>query len=211
MLASSDNKVILVGHTGVGKTSLVYRQLHNDFNRYQESTIGAAYNSISVDIDNEVTIHYGIWDTAGQERYNALTPLYFRGSRVVVVVFDLSNYESFEKSRYWLKTLTERYDDGVDGYILVGSKMDLVEERQVTVDEAHALAETFSCHYYETSSYTGENIPEIFRQIALIIFNAPPRYQTINFKEDLDDDGNIKYGPSEPKPYRENIYRYYCC
>ncbi len=211
MLSPSHNKVILVGRSGVGKSSLISRQVNNVFNRFHEASIGAAYNNISFNIDNGTTIDYGVWDTAGQERYDALIPLYFRGCRVVVVVFDLSNRESFKKARYWLKTITENYNDGIDGYILVGSKLDLVDKRQITIDEAYILASKYSCHYYETSSLTGENINELFRQIALIIFNSAPRYETVNFiNESLHDDIIIKE-PSGNKPWRENIYSYYCC
>ena len=200
MLASSDNKVIFVGHSGVGKTSIIHRKQSNNFNIYQEATIGAAYSTMNIEIDNETKVKFGVWDTAGQERYDSLTPLYFRGCRVAVVVFDLSSKDSFEKASYWMKKIEEEYKDYLEGYVLVGSKCDKKIEREVTVEEAHVLAEKYQSHYYEVSSLTGECIQDLFMQIALIIFNAPPVYDNIN----LDD----KKLFGSPKPQRENCYGY---
>ncbi len=109
MLASSDNKVIFVGHSGVGKTSIINKKQNDSFNIYQEATIGAAYTTMKISIDDETEVSFGLWDTAGQERYDALTPLYFRGCRVAVVVFDLSKKDSFERANYWMKKIEEKY------------------------------------------------------------------------------------------------------
>lgn len=201
MLSSSDNKVIFVGLSGVGKTSLVQRRISNTFNQFQEATIGAAYTTINEEIDNDTKISFGVWDTAGQERYDALTPLYFRGSRVVVVVFDLSKCDSFEKAKYWLEKIKEKYGEYIEGYILVGTKCDLHQCRKVTVEEAHNLAEKYGTHYYETSAYTGECINDLFKQIALIIYNAPPLFETIDINDAIKLTGS-------PKPGRENCYNY---
>lgn len=201
MLSSSDNKVIFVGLSGVGKTSLVQRRISNTFNQFQEATIGAAYTTINEEIDNDTKISFGVWDTAGQERYDALTPLYFRGSRVVVVVFDLSKCDSFEKARYWLENIKVKYGEYIEGYILVGTKCDLHDSRKVTVEEAHNLAEEYGTHYYETSAYTGECINDLFKQIALIIYNAPPVFETVDINDAIKLTGS-------PKPGRENCYSY---
>lgn len=201
MLSSSDNKVIFVGLSGVGKTSLVQRRISNTFNQFQEATIGAAYTTINEEIDNDTKISFGVWDTAGQERYDALTPLYFRGSRVVVVVFDLSKCDSFEKARYWLENIKVKYGEYIEGYILVGTKCDLHDSRKVTVEEAHNLAEKYGTHYYETSAYTGECINDLFKQIALIIYNAPPVFETVDINDAIKLTGS-------PKPGRENCYSY---
>ena len=201
MLSSSDNKVIFVGLSGVGKTSLVQRRVSETFNQFQEATIGAAYTTINEEIDNDTKISFGVWDTAGQERYDALTPLYFRGSRVVVVVFDLSKCDSFEKAKYWLENIKDKYGEYIEGYILVGTKCDLHESRKVTVEEAHNLAEKYGTHYYETSAYTGECINDLFKQIALIIYNAPPLFETIDINDAIKLTGS-------PKPGRENCYSY---
>ena len=201
MLSSSDNKVIFVGLSGVGKTSLVQRRVSETFNQFQEATIGAAYTTINEEIDNDTKISFGVWDTAGQERYDSLTPLYFRGSRVVVVVFDLSKCDSFEKAKYWLENIKDKYGEYIEGYILVGTKCDLHESRKVTVEEAHNLAEKYGTHYYETSAYTGECINDLFKQIALIIYNAPPLFETIDINDAIKLTGS-------PKPGRENCYSY---
>ena len=201
MLSSSDNKVIFVGLSGVGKTSIVQRRISNTFNQFQEATIGAAYTTINEEIDNDTKISFGVWDTAGQERYDSLTPLYFRGSRVVVVVFDLSKCDSFEKAKYWLENIKDKYGEYIEGYILVGTKCDLHESRKVTVEEAHNLAEKYGTHYYETSAYTGECINDLFKQIALIIYNAPPLFETIDINDAIKLTGS-------PKPGRENCYSY---
>jgi len=203
MLASSDNKVIFVGHSGVGKTSIIQRKRSNCFNIYQEATIGAAYSTMNIQIDNETNVKFGVWDTAGQERYDSLTPLYFRGCRVAVVVFDISSKDSFEKASYWMDIIEKKYKAHLEGYVLVGSKCDKKDERVITIHEAHSLAEKYKTHYYEVSSLTGECIEDLFTQIALIIFNAPPIYEDIDIK--LDD----KKIFGSPKPERENCYEYY--
>jgi Ras-related protein Rab-5C len=202
MLASSDNKVIFVGHSGVGKTSIINKKQNDSFNIYQEATIGAAYTTMKISIDDDTEVSFGVWDTAGQERYDALTPLYFRGCRVAVVVFDLSKKDSFKRANYWMKKIEEKYKDYLEGYILVGSKCDKKNAREVTVDEAHKLAEKFGTHYYEVSALTGECISDLFMQVALIIFNVPPVFDDINIR--IDD----KKLFSSPKPGRENCYGY---
>lgn len=207
MLSSSENKVIFVGLSGVGKTSIINKKQQNEFNVYQEATIGAAYTSMNIEIDSDITVPFGVWDTAGQERYDSLTPLYFRGCRVAVVVFDLCSIDSFEKAKTWLKTINDKYSEYIEGYILVGSKTDKKDERKVSVENAHNLAEKYGTHYYECSAVTGECIDDIFKQIALIILNAPPVIEQVDLNKKL---------LASLKPERENCYGYYkspasCC
>jgi len=203
MLASSENKVIFVGLSGVGKTSIINKKQRGDFNIYQEATIGAAYTTMNIEIDSDTEVSIGVWDTAGQERYDSLTPLYFRNCRVAVVVFDLSSRDSFDKAELWLKVINDKYSGYLEGYVLVGSKCDKVNNRKVSVDEAHTLAEKYGTHYYEASAKTGECIDDIFRQVALIIFNAPPVFKEVN-SIDRKTFGSTKTG-------RENCYGYYSC
>ena len=83
-------KLVLLGESAVGKSSLVLRFVKGQFHEYQESTIGAAYLSQTVCLD-DTTVKFEIWDTAGQERYESLAPMYYRGAQAAIVVFDITN------------------------------------------------------------------------------------------------------------------------
>ena len=128
--------------------------------------------------------------------------MYFRGSRVVVVIFDISKCDSFKKAEYWLDFIKLKYNDSIEGYILVGTKCDLHDSREITIEQAHNLAEKHGTHYYETSAFTGECVSDLFKQIALIIYNAPPLHESI------DINNNPFKNIGSPKPGRENCYGY---
>uniref|UniRef100_A0A2P2KZE9 Ras-related protein RHN1-like n=1 Tax=Rhizophora mucronata TaxID=61149 RepID=A0A2P2KZE9_RHIMU len=97
-------KLVLLGDMGTGKTSLVLRFVKGQFFDFQESTIGAAFFTQVLSL-NEVTIKFDIWDTAGQERYHSLAPMYYRGAAAAVVVYDITSMESFERAKKWVLEL----------------------------------------------------------------------------------------------------------
>ena len=97
-------KLVFLGDTSVGKSSMVTRFLNKVFYEFQDPTIGAAFSSVTVDLDNK-KIKFEIWDTAGQERYRSLAPMYYRGADAAVVVYDITNKDSFGVLEYWIKEL----------------------------------------------------------------------------------------------------------
>ena len=131
-------KLVLLGDSAVGKSSLVLRFVRGRFFEYQESTIGAAFLTQTVAL-NDTTVKFEIWDTAGQERFRSLIPSYIRDSHVAVVVFDITNRESFESTAKWIADVrAQRGNDVI--IVLVGNKADLTGQRQVTTAELEARA-----------------------------------------------------------------------
>ncbi|PPD72070.1 hypothetical protein GOBAR_DD31021 [Gossypium barbadense] len=100
-------KLVLLGDVGTGKTSLVLRFVKGQFSDFQESTIGAAFFTQVLSL-NEATVKFDIWDTAGQERYHSLAPMYYRGAAAAIVVYDITNSESFERAKKWVQELQRR-------------------------------------------------------------------------------------------------------
>jgi len=152
------NKIVLLGDSGVGKTSIIRRFLTNTFVNDMSSTIGAAYIRAPYISDNvEYDMH--IWDTAGQEKYRAITPIYTKSASAAIIVFDMSNKESLMSCDTWydsneyLKTIP---------LILVGNKFD-VEKHAVTKDEAMIVAQRIGCEVFFTSALNGLGIKELFR------------------------------------------------
>ncbi|CAM9893536.1 unnamed protein product [Phaeothamnion confervicola] len=127
-------KLVLLGDTAVGKSCLVVRFVRDEFFEYQEPTIGAAFLTQTVQLD-DATVKFEIWDTAGQERYRSLAPMYYRGAAAAIVVYDVTNKDSFNGAKSWVKELQRRGDPNVI-IALAGNKADLEHRRDVKAEEA---------------------------------------------------------------------------
>lgn len=119
-------KVCLVGDTGTGKSSIIYRIDHTDLiGSEKHSTIGASFKSLKMRINNKL-INFHMWDTAGQERFNSLVPLYFRGTDIFMIVFDLNNPKSWENiEKVWMPMIQKYLYQESAIVLLVGNKMEL--------------------------------------------------------------------------------------
>jgi small GTP-binding protein len=169
MPLSKKFKVVMMGASSVGKTSIVIRFGQGTFSPDQEPTIGAAFISRDVQTDRgNISLH--IWDTAGQERYRALVPNYSQGSSAIVIVYDCQSPESFDAAKEWLAQAKGNHPDGVV-WFLVANKVDL--ESAVTVDEARAFADREELCFVETSAKTGQGVHELFVEIAKRIPTLP--------------------------------------
>jgi len=157
-------KLVLLGESAVGKSSLVLRFVKGQFHEYQESTIGAAFLTQTVCFD-DTTVKFEIWDTAGQERYHSLAPMYYRGSQAAIVVYDITNPESFTRAKSWVKELHRQASANIV-ISLAGNKADLGNKRMVEYDEAQAYAEENGLLFMETSAKTAMNVNELFLAIA---------------------------------------------
>ena len=157
-------KLVLLGEAAVGKSSIVLRFVSDDFSENKEPTIGAAFLTQRVNI-NDHTVKFEIWDTAGQERFASLAPMYYRNAQAALVVYDVTKPQSFIKARHWVKELHEQASKNII-IALVGNKVDVVEEneeeRKVAREEAEKLAEEEGLLFFETSAKTGANINEVF-------------------------------------------------
>ncbi len=155
-----DLKVIVMGHGGVGKTSLVCRYINDDFSD-TVSTIGASFV-----LKRWRAFYLGIWDTAGQERFTRISSYYCRGAQAAVLVFDLTDRESFLALDNYARLLVDASPQCF--VVVVGTKADLLlpDSRPVSSDEARAYAESKHAPYYETSAKDNVNVAEVFDHIA---------------------------------------------
>jgi len=147
-----------------GKSSLVLRFVKGQFHEYQESTIGAAFLTQTICLD-DTTVKFEIWDTAGQERYHSLAPMYYRGAQAAIVVYDITNQESFAKAKNWVKELQRQASPNIV-IALAGNKADLASKRLVEYEEAQAYAEDNGLLFMETSAKSSMNVNDIFLAIA---------------------------------------------
>jgi len=167
------HKLVLLGESGVGKSTLVIRFVKGKFNEFQESTIGAAFLTQTVVVE-DTTVKFEIWDTAGQERYNSLAPMYYRGSHGAIVVYDITSSTSFDRAKMWVNELREHLGRKLI-IALAGNKADLSEFRQVSTEEASAYASEQDLVFLETSAKTAQNVNEIFLALARLIPSKPER------------------------------------
>ena len=169
-------KVVLIGSASVGKTCIVNRATSDFFDPEQVSTVGASFSAKRVSTENSrVTLR--IWDTAGQERFRSLAPMYFHAANAVIVVFSLNSKDTLEDAETWVDELKEHYEE-IPLLYLVGNKADLTEERCISIEEANAMAEKLHAFYFETSAKTGQNINELFEDIAYQIEKSEHHEQT---------------------------------
>ncbi|PQE22823.1 GTP-binding ypt5 protein [Rutstroemia sp. NJR-2017a BBW] len=148
--------------------------------RHRESTIGAAFLTQTISLDENTTVKFEIWDTAGQERYKSLAPMYYRNANCAVVVYDITQASSLDKAKQWVKELQRQANENII-IALAGNKLDLVTEqpdkRAITTEDASGYAREAGLLFFETSAKTSENVRELFTAIAkkLPLDQAGPR------------------------------------
>jgi len=168
MAANSDYdylfKLLLIGDSGVGKSSLLLRFSDHNFDDRYISTIGVDFKIRTVDLDGK-TLKLQIWDTAGQERFRTIVSSYYRGAHGIIVVYDITDRESFENIKHWLNEI-DRY--GVEGVekLLIGNKSDLTTKRQVSTEEAEQFSKTQGLTLIETSAKNAQNVDKAFLKMA---------------------------------------------
>jgi Ras-related protein Rab-1A len=164
--ARSDHlfKLVLIGDSGVGKSCLLLRFADDNFTESYISTIGVDFRFRTVNVDNK-TVKLQIWDTAGQERFRTITSAYYRGADGIIMVYDVTNRETFDHVDEWLSEVN-RYAHEDTVKLLVGNKADLVSEKQVQANEAQAYADKLGIHFLETSAKTSTNVEAAFLTIA---------------------------------------------
>ncbi|KAL7832349.1 hypothetical protein AOLI_G00298970 [Acnodon oligacanthus] len=157
-------KLVFLGEQSVGKTSLITRFMYDSFDNTYQATIGIDFLSKTMYLEDR-TVRLQLWDTAGQERFRSLIPSYIRDSTVAVVVYDITNVNSFQLTSKWIDDVrTERGSDVI--IMLVGNKTDLEEKRQITIEEGEQRAKELNVMFIETSAKTGSNVKQLFRRVA---------------------------------------------
>lgn len=160
-------KIVLLGEGCVGKTSLVLRYVENKFNEKHLTTLQASYLCKKLNISGKrVTLN--IWDTAGQERFHALGPIYYRESNGAVLVYDITDEDSFQKVKNWVKELRKMLGNEICLGI-AGNKIDLEKDRHVTVAEAEAYAASVGAKHYHCSAKLNKGVEEMFLDLAKVM------------------------------------------
>lgn len=162
MASPIEIKVCIIGDTDVGKTSLSTRYCHGEFPNNSTPTIGASFLQRRVVVDN-AEISLQIWDTAGQERFRSMAPMYYRGAKAAICVFDVSNEDSFNRVSTWLRDLKAHADPNVV-ICLAGNKCD--KTPAFDLSKCEALAKSLGGIYFPTSALTGEGVTEIFEALS---------------------------------------------
>mmetsp|Transcript_34613 Transcript_34613/g.97610 ORF Transcript_34613/g.97610 Transcript_34613/m.97610 type:complete len:216 (+) Transcript_34613:360-1007(+) len=160
-------KIMTLGDSAVGKTSLVVRYTDSTFEPDRLSTIGIDFRRKRVNVEGH-DIDLQMWDTAGQERFHTITQAYYRGVDAVLLVYDVSNRNSFAHVRKWIGDV-EKHNDRFDSVklLLVANKRDLPPNlHKVSMEEGKGLAAEFGIDLIETSAKTGENVEEAFTCLA---------------------------------------------
>ncbi|XP_029582107.1 ras-related protein Rab-6B isoform X2 [Salmo trutta] len=180
----------------VGKTSLITRFMYDSFDNTYQATIGIDFLSKTMYLEDRTvrnSVRLQLWDTAGQERFRSLIPSYIRDSTVAVVVYDITNVNSFQQTCKWIDDVrTERGSDVI--IMLVGNKTDLEEKRQITIEAGEQRAKELNVMFIETSAKTGTNVKQLFRRVAATL----PGMESL---DDVNPEGMIDIKldkPAEP-------------
>ena len=175
------NKIVLMGDSGVGKTSIVRRWLTNSFGGDQAPTIGSAFLKTTFEYRGQEQV-VQVWDTAGEERFRAMAPIYAQGAFAAVIVYDRSSRISFKNIDEWVSQLQCNYDIPI---LLCGNKSE-IEKLDVTEDEGIEAAKKYQhCKYYSTSALTGSGIKEAFECILGEAFRMR-EFEQVNPTKKLD-------------------------
>nr|CCC93373.1 putative small GTPase [Trypanosoma congolense IL3000] len=163
-------KVVLLGEGRVGKTSLVTRFVNDSFDPQQRSTTQASmYSSVNVPLLNsDKTVNLNVWDTAGQERFHALGPIYYRSANGAILVYDVTDGDTLEKVRLWIRELRAVVGDQIQ-LVVCANKSDLEQEREVSEEKGRKFAKSHGAQHFSTSARTGMNVAEAFQTLATAI------------------------------------------
>lgn len=196
-------KIMLIGDSGVGKSSLLSKYACDKFDRSYISTIGVDFKIKTVKHKDKI-VKLQIWDTAGQERFRTITASYYRGANGIVVAFDLTDTESFENINRWLNEIDINSSGNKISLIIVGTKADLVSKRTVSQEVIKKFVSENKCIYVETSSLTGQNVEKAFSEMVVNLINA---------KEGLPSEKRLKTSielrPVKPIKKERKIFCFY--
>jgi len=197
-------KVIIVGDSGVGKSSILKRGVNNKFDENYHATVGFEF-LMQYYIVNDLKIKLQIWDTCGQEMYRSLVQGYYRNSSLAILVYDISKKESYEGLDTWLKDIRSRLEQEIPIFI-AGNKYDLENNRKISFDEAKEFSKTRKIEFFtECSAKTGYNVENIFYEAAKQIYK--------NNKDLVKDknSGKLKIGLDDNKGGNAKEKKKGCC
>ena len=159
-------KILIIGDSAVGKTSMLLKYTDNFFPESHLATIGVEFKTKEIEYNGN-NVELQVWDTAGQERFKSITKSFFRNTNGIIFVYDITKRISFKNVKDWIKD-SEANDFGFKR-ILVGNKIDLQNKRQVKLEEAKEMANKKNMEVMETSAKTGANINKVFSKLVELI------------------------------------------
>ncbi|XP_060063031.1 uncharacterized protein LOC132543533 [Ylistrum balloti] len=184
-------KYLLIGDSGVGKSSLLLRFADDVFSETYISTIGVDFKIRTVNLEGK-TVRLQIWDTAGQDRFKTITSSFYRGAHGIMLVYDVTDMQSFRHVRDWIQEV-DKYGGGDTTMILVGNKSDMNSKRLVTYDMGKEYAESLGISFVETSAKSSTNVESLFVTMASEIKN-----QIVEGKLDTTGSGTVIVRNSSP-------------
>ena len=159
-------KLVILGDSGVGKTSILRRWLTNSFSENQSSTVGSAFYKTTFNFRGDEKIVH-VWDTAGQEKYQSLTPIQIQGAFAAMIVFDITSKDTFLHLDEWLKQI----ENSIHYLIICGNKADERDSVVITDEEAIEYASKKKLKYFKISAKTGFGIKEAFESLLVDAFS----------------------------------------
>ena len=185
-------KIILLGEAAVGKTSFINRYISNTFTKKYSITIAPESKKKRIQYDENTKVELTIWDTVGEERFRAMTKSYFSGAQGAIIVFDVTNVESFNKLKFWIDMINDCAPQNIM-VNLVGNKSDKNEERTVSKDSAMKFAQEHDINYFEASACDGTNVSMVFEHLTEKMVNANQGEQKNERFEDEESHKLSKY------------------
>lgn len=192
-------KLLLIGDSGVGKTSILFKFSEDTFSPAFISTIGIDFKIRTITVDGK-KIKLQVWDTAGQERFRTITTAYYRGAMGIMLVYDVSNMKSFENISNWIRNIEMHATSDVELMIL-GNKCDIADKRQVSKERGEQLALQHSIKFMETSAKANINIEDAFTTLARDIkLKVEKRIEDINLNR-----GGYQLSRDDPSKRRTRL------
>jgi len=183
-------KLLLIGDSGVGKSCLLLRFADDTYTESYISTIGVDFKIRTIELEGK-TIKLQIWDTAGQERFRTITSSYYRGAHGIIVVYDITDQDSFNNVKQWLQEI-DRYASESVNKLLVGNKCDLTTKRAVETQSAKDYADQLGIPFLETSAKNSTNVEQAFITMAHEIKNRMGPLQQAGVNASA-----VRIGPSQ--------------
>lgn len=157
-------KYIIIGDSSVGKSNILMRYSENQFTEEHQATLGAEFGAKNIEF-NKLVYRLQIWDTAGQENFRSITRAYYKNSVCAIVVYDITNRQSFMNVQDWIDDVRSQSPKTVF-IVLVGNKIDLEDKRKVTFNEGSKFASKNGLMFMEASAKTGKGIEDVFKKSA---------------------------------------------
>ena len=162
-------KLVLLGDSGVGKTNLISRYIHNAFQQDTKATIGVEFFCKTFKVNNNKVVKIEIWDTAGQERYKSITSVYYKGAKGAFIVYDITSRKSFDNVDKWIEEIKEKTSKDIK-LLVIGNKIDLNEQRVISTEEAKYRYKDMDIPVIETLALNDTNFEYAFINMVKIIY-----------------------------------------